>query len=184
LSNLDEAVDVVDENDNAVDQRSLLDCVELGLLHRAILAILLDSSMERTFIQKRSEKKAFFPGLWSASTTGHVSTGESYLEGATREVKEELGLNDVRLKFLFKFLSPKWTFGSRTEWEYIGVFEGSTMDQTISLQSEEVQEGKYVFLDELAKLLESDEKSFTPDSVIAFRNYSRISSKKGTLNEK
>lgn len=171
MSKQEELLDVVDENDKIIEKRIYRDCVHLGLLHRAIVVILLDSTMTRTFIQKRSERKTFFAGLWSASCTGHVASGESYAQGATREVEEELGLGGVKLEELFKFLSPKWRFGDKTEWEYITVFEGNSDDRKITLQEEEVQEGKYISFRELSDLLNTSEKVFTPDSVIAFRGY-------------
>jgi isopentenyldiphosphate isomerase len=44
-------------------------------------------------LQKRSLSKQTFPGLWDVSVAGHVSYEESILEGALREVKEEIGLD-------------------------------------------------------------------------------------------
>ena len=44
-------------------------------------------------LQKRSLTKQTFPGYWDVSVAGHVSAGESILEGALREVKEEIGLD-------------------------------------------------------------------------------------------
>jgi isopentenyl-diphosphate Delta-isomerase len=174
LSASEEYGDVVDEKDNIIEKRPLGECVNLGLLHRAILVVLLDATMKKVYLQKRSEKKNFFPGRWSASCTGHVSSGESYLQAAEREVSEELGLTDVKLQPLFKFLSPKWKFGNRIEWEYITVFEGNTFDQEITLDATEVQEGKYVTLEELRDLLKANENSFTPDSIIALQRYHRL----------
>jgi isopentenyl-diphosphate Delta-isomerase len=173
-------VDVVDENDDVIGKKTLRKCVEQGILHRAIVVILLDSSMERTYIQKRSATKSFLPSFWSASCTGHVSSGETYLQGATREVSEELGLSNVKLQELFKFLSPKWKNRNRTEWEYITVFEGNTEDRPITLQESEVEEGKYVSLEELKDLLAHREDTFTPDSVIAFKGYYRLKPKSRT----
>lgn len=43
-------------------------------------------------LQKRSLTKQTFSGLWDVSVAGHVSAGESILQGALREVKEEIGL--------------------------------------------------------------------------------------------
>lgn len=50
-------------------------------------------------LQKRSLTKQTFPGFWDVSVAGHVSAGESILEGALREVKEEIGL-DIESKYL------------------------------------------------------------------------------------
>ena len=44
-------------------------------------------------LQKRSFLKQTYPEFWDVSVAGHVSAGESILEGAIREVKEEIGLD-------------------------------------------------------------------------------------------
>jgi isopentenyl-diphosphate delta-isomerase len=174
LSSLDEIVDAVDEEDTVIAKKPLRECVDKGILHRAIVAILLDSTQNKVYIQKRSQNKSFYPSYWTASATGHVSSGESYLEAGRREVEEELGLDSVELRYLFKFLSPQWKFGNRTEWEYIAVFEGDTHDRKITLQASEVEEGKYVTLEELGRLVEKNETMFTPDAVMAFEGYYRL----------
>ena len=52
-------------------------------------------------LQKRGLFKQTCPGFWDVSVAGHVSAGETILEGALREVKEEIGLDikqtDLRL---------------------------------------------------------------------------------------
>ena len=44
-------------------------------------------------LQKRSLTKETYPGFWDVSVAGHVSAGESIIEGVIREVKEEIGLD-------------------------------------------------------------------------------------------
>ena len=43
--------------------------------------------------QKRSLIKETYPGFWDVSVAGHVSAGESIIEGVIREIKEEIGLD-------------------------------------------------------------------------------------------
>ena len=43
-------------------------------------------------LQRRAEDKATDPGVWDVSVAGHVGAGESPLEGAVREIREEIGL--------------------------------------------------------------------------------------------
>ena len=57
------------------------------------------SSAPALLLQKRSLTKQTFPGYWDVSVAGHVSAGESILEGALREVKEEIGL-DIQISDL------------------------------------------------------------------------------------
>ena len=40
-------------------------------------------------LQQRSHKKIIHPLLWDVSTAGHIDAGESFLEAALRETKEE-----------------------------------------------------------------------------------------------
>lgn len=44
-------------------------------------------------LQKRSEEKDSYPGCFDVSAAGHLDPGESFLDGALRELGEELGLN-------------------------------------------------------------------------------------------
>ena len=43
-------------------------------------------------LQKRSEEKDSYPGMYDTSSAGHISAGEEPLPSALRELKEELGL--------------------------------------------------------------------------------------------
>ena len=63
-----------------------------SIKHRSVMIILINEIGE-LLLQKRSEMKDTFPGLWTVSASGHVSYGESYDEAARRELQEELGLN-------------------------------------------------------------------------------------------
>jgi isopentenyl-diphosphate delta-isomerase len=166
-----EYFDLVDEHDTVIGRRPGSECLEKGLLHRAILVFLTNSRGE-VYVQKRAKDALFCPGYWSASVTGHVSSGETYLQAAKREIKEELGLN-CELTELGKFVTPKWKMGDRTEWEFITVFQGSSSAQ-ITL-SDESEEGRFVSWEEFKRLVESQPESFTPDTLLALEYYPRKS---------
>ena len=57
----------------------------------------------KILIQLRHSNKINYPDLWDVSVAGHISAGESIIEGALREVEEEigLGLNEKDLCHLF-----------------------------------------------------------------------------------
>ncbi len=46
----------------------------------------------RVLLQRRSIRKENYPGLWDVSAAGHLSAGESAVEAAIRETREEIGL--------------------------------------------------------------------------------------------
>jgi len=62
-----------------------------GNWHRAAhIWIVTDSGF--VLLQRRSFAKENFPGLWDVSAAGHLSSGESAIEAAVRETREELGV--------------------------------------------------------------------------------------------
>jgi isopentenyl-diphosphate Delta-isomerase len=159
-----ESFDVIDEQDNVVEARPGSECIRLGLLHRAIVIFLYNGHGE-LYVQKRSDDMEYYPGFWSASCTGHVSAGETYMEAARREAKEELSL-DLDLKEVGRFISPRWKVPNGVEWESITVFDAVAKDPRIVL-SEESQDGGFVSIDEFRRLLESKPSVLTPDSILS-----------------
>ena len=68
-------------------------------------------------MQKRSRLKDKCPGLWDSSAAGHVDSGEDYAACATRELAEELGLEDHDLKEVGKLGAH-----TNTGWEHVRVY--------------------------------------------------------------
>lgn len=91
MSNLDEVLEIVDDDNNVIGQAERLECYKKGLLHRAINVFVFNSKGE-IFLQKRSAKKRF-PSFWDLSCSEHVQVGESFEDAAKRGLKEELGIN-------------------------------------------------------------------------------------------
>jgi isopentenyldiphosphate isomerase len=87
----EEVFDVVDEQDEIIGRAPRSEVHRLGLKHRAV-HVLMVNSRDQVFLQKRSMKKDCFPGVWDSSASGHLDLGEEYDACALREVREELGL--------------------------------------------------------------------------------------------
>ena len=68
-----------------------------GVLHRSVHVWVIREEEGRTevLLQKRSEEKESFPGMYDTSSAGHVSAGEEALSSALRELSEELGITAV-----------------------------------------------------------------------------------------
>ncbi len=81
----------IDDNDNALREVSLIKAHQEGLLHR-ISVVYLTNDTNQILIQKRTD------GRLDHSAAGHVDVGESYVEAATRELEEELGVSGVGLQ--------------------------------------------------------------------------------------
>lgn len=98
-----EFIDVLDDKGNKtgiVRNRELI--YKNGNWHKTVHIWLLNPKKE-LLIQKRAKNKQTFPNLWAISIAGHVMSGETSLEAAIREIKEEIGIdiNSNTLKHIF-----------------------------------------------------------------------------------
>lgn len=78
-----------------------------GELHLVVHVCIFDAA-ERMLIQRRTDDKVGWPGMWDVTVGGSVTAGESSASGAEREVFEELG---IRLDLTRR--RPNFTFNFR-----------------------------------------------------------------------
>lgn len=96
-----EFFDIVDENDQIIGQAPRAECHgNPSLVHR-VAHVLVFAGDDRLLLQKRSMRKDIQPGRWDTSVGGHLDPGESYLEAACREMREELGIDGIPLTWLY-----------------------------------------------------------------------------------
>ena len=132
----EELVDLVDDNDGVVGAASIRDCLEGGLLHRAVAVVVVRSD-GRIILQQRSRSDRWQPGLWTLSSTGHVRSREAYEAAAARELEEELGIQ-TPLSRLGKYLLPPITAGGLTEREWVTLFAGRS-DSPLTIDPVELE---------------------------------------------
>lgn len=105
-SDPNELFDVVNNDDEVIGTAKRHEVHEQGLYHRGVHVWLYTDEKELIF-EKRSMTKDLYPGKLNATVGGHVSSGETYIETAVRELEEESGVvaSGDELYFLTKFLS-------------------------------------------------------------------------------
>jgi isopentenyl-diphosphate Delta-isomerase len=162
----DEVVDLVDESDSVIGESTLGECLENGLLHRAV-AVLVIRGDGRYLLQIRSSRDAWHPGLWTISSTGHVGKGETYQDAAQRELFEELGIRD-NLAYVKKYLLPPISGAGIIEHEWVCLFTSRT-DQTCKVDPDEVEGVREMSDSELRKLIADG--PLTPDAKIILADY-------------
>ena len=87
-----EYIDIFDENNNPTGQiKEKGKAHEEGDFHRTAHVWIVNDKNE-LLLQKRSANKKSHPNCWDISGAGHIKAGESVIDGAIRELKEELGI--------------------------------------------------------------------------------------------
>ena len=103
----DESAVIADEHNQVVGAATRREVRAKKLIHRSTY-ILVFNSANQLFLHKRSASKDIYPGCCDPAVGGVVLAGESYDEGARRELEEELGITGVRLNTLFDFYFFGW----------------------------------------------------------------------------
>ncbi len=158
----EEIVSIVDEKNNITGSALRSVMRAKGLPHRATYILVFNSKGE-LYVQKRTPVKDIYPGYYDVAAGGVVMAGESYDESASRELKEELGIQDVSLTHLFNFY--RQDAGNRV-WggAYSCVYDGEVV-----LQEEEVESGGFYSLETI--LAASRHGSYTPDGLYVLQRY-------------
>jgi len=158
----DELVIIVDKENSEVGVAPRREMRSGRLRHRATY-VLVFNTRGQLFVQKRTRTKDVFPGYYDAAAGGVVLARESYEEGAVRELEEELGIRQTPLTSLFDFYY---------EDEYIRLWGREFFceyDGELVLQEEEVESGKFMNVDEVFLLAETE--PFTPDCLYVLQRY-------------
>lgn len=133
-----------------------------GLWHRSAQVFLFNGAGD-LYLQRRADGKDICPGLWDQSVAEHLTPGETYLQGATRGLAEELGISGVELTPLgepFAGRLDQPSLGVR-DYELQQAFTG-TWDGPVRFDRTEVVEVRTVALDELVRWMRQQPEEFTP----------------------
>lgn len=158
----DEIVAIVDERNNIVGSARRRDMRAQRLPHRSTYILVFNSQGE-LYVQKRTTTKDVFPGFYDIAAGGVVLAGETYEQGAERELEEEMGIRGVPLRRLFDFYFED---AATKLW---GCAFSCTYDGTVVLQEEEVESGAFVAVDEI--LRRAQVEPFTPDGLYVLQRY-------------
>ncbi|MBQ7410470.1 MAG: NUDIX domain-containing protein [Clostridia bacterium] len=124
----------------------------------------ITNSKGELLIQKRTPTKKLYPNLWSI-TSGGTDTGETTLETAFREVKEELGitLKPEELELMMSY---------KRNHDFVDVYlaKKDINLEDIVMQEEEVAEVKWVKPEELEELIKENQ---TPKSLEMYFGFLR-----------
>ena len=159
-----EFVVLVDEQDNAIGTMEKQQAHVEGVLHRAF-SIFIFNSDKKLLLQKRASSKYHCGGMWTNTCCSHPRETENTIDAAHRRLKEEMGMQ-CELKPIFSFVYKAEFENGLTEHEFDHVFFGES-NQTPTLNLEEVEDFRYVGMEELQTEIKENPAHFTPWFLIA-----------------
>ncbi len=162
MNSVDEIVAIVDERNNVVGTATRREMRAKRLLHRSTY-ILVFNSQGQLYVQKRTLTKDLFPGYYDPAAGGVMLAGESYEEGARRELEEEMGIRDVSLTWHFDFY-----FSDEQTRVWGGLFS-CVYDGKVVLQLEEIESGAFLRISDIVRRVQTE--PFTPDGMVALSRY-------------
>ena len=95
-----ETIDIINERNEVIGQTTKDEAHKEGILHR-VVAILLCNDKGEYFIPSGSATKPGEEGKLYHSAAGHVMSGETYLQAASRELREETNIHIDEKYFSF-----------------------------------------------------------------------------------
>ena len=161
----EEIIDKVDEQDNTIGEVSKAEAHEEGLWHRASTIFVFNKKGE-LLVQKRSPHVQR-PNKLSGSASGHLDKGESYEEGAKRELKEELGIN-CNIKPIADYTFTADYLNNTKDREHVKLFT-CTYEGDFNLQKEELSQIMFMPIKDVKAIIDTDK--VTPGFRRDFKKY-------------
>jgi len=158
-----ELVDVLDDAGHTIGRTTRRDMRARRLPHRCVYILVFDQA-GRLFVHLRTATKDVYPSHWDAAVGGVLGAGESFDDGARRELAEELGV-DAPLTPLFPF-----RYDDRATVVHAMTY-ATVHDGPFRLQAEEIVEGRFVAWPAFDAL--AAREPVCPDSLAVVATYRR-----------
>lgn len=159
---MDEYIDIVDQSGKPTGKTELKSEAHKNGWYHNTIHLWLYTKQGDILLQQRSHKKAIYPLLWDVSVAGHIDAGESFIEAALRETKEEIGLDlnpENLTKIGVKLHESIYNNGEIKDFEFHQVYIAKLNEKLENLipQEDEVEALKLVSLIEFDALLSHSE---------------------------
>ncbi len=153
---MEERLDILDRFGNLTGKSETKTTIKKqGIWHHTVHIWMLNEH-NQLLLQKRAVNKSLYPGLWDISVGGHIRSGERKESAAIREIAEEILLDipEDRLNYQYSIRNCKMDDDGieiRVINHIFTVILDTTKDN-YSIDNEEVQDLKWVELEELEDL--------------------------------
>lgn len=158
-----EFFDILDEQGNKTGKtKARTEVHRDGDWHKAV-HIWIVNDKDEILLQKRSPNKDSYPNMWDISSAGHLTAGDDSLQGAIREIKEELGVDVTPSQLKLIGVRKKADKYSQTfinnEFNDVYLLRLSLDLDKITLQEDEVSEVKYIPINKFRSMIKTRDKT-------------------------
>jgi isopentenyl-diphosphate delta-isomerase len=158
---------LVNRRDEKVGEDGIMNAhIGDGKLHRAFTIFLVHN--DKILLQKRNENKKTWPLFWDTACSSHPFLNEDYLHAGTRRLKEELGVNHVKLRYLGKFYYFS-KYKNYAEKEICAVLVGKYQQQELRINKDEIEEIEWVDKKKISEFFQKEKCS--PWLLLSFNKY-------------
>lgn len=162
-SSRDEYLEIVNQQGEIIGLAPRSECHgDPSLMHR-VSHVMVFNQAGFILLQKRAVNKDIQPGKWDTSVGGHLNVGEEFEEAAYREMKEELGIQEAPIHYLYQYV---WKTDIETE--LVGTFYCEFTGE-IHYNKDEIESIKFWNLDDLMDRIHED--TYTPNLKEEVRRY-------------
>ncbi len=169
-----EKVILVDKNNSPIGLMEKMEAHVKGEMHRAFSVFIFNGNGE-IMLQQRALSKYHSPGLWTNTCCSHPRDGEKTSDAAHRRMVEEMGF-DCEFDEAFTFTYKADVGQGLTEHEFDHVFIGRS-DKTPKINPEEVNDWKFMPMDQIDEDIVKSPDSYTVWFRIAFEEVIKYSNK-------
>lgn len=120
--------------------------------YHIVVHVWIVNSKGEFLIQRRQHDKKGWPGMWDCAAAGSAILGDSSIDAAIRETKEEIGL-DIKSEELEPLFTVKFSRGFDDNW----IVRKDVNIKDLVLQQEEVADVKWATIEEINRMVEDSE---------------------------
>jgi len=174
-----ELSDVVADNGNSliVLPRSVV--TQNRVLHRCVAVLCVDRVSRKILLVKRAprDSRVSSGGKWDLFVAGGVQSGEEDTFCAIRELNEELGMQNARVRKIDRCLVRSEEVNSVVEvFLALGEFEKVVEDENKSVNVNEITEVELVSKVDLKKRMEENPELFVHEAVMVWKRLTQLES--------
>ena len=159
-----ELFDIVNINDEIIGTTDRETAHKTGQLHR-VAAVYVFNMSGQLYVQLYKKSG----GLYDHSVGGHVSKGETYIQGAVREAKEELNIYQP-----LQELSIFYPDESQNSMHMFGLYTCTVESTWKFVPNDEVKEIVPMEIKDIQKLMENEPDKFTSGFIATMKEYTRL----------